>query len=265
MYETDLFAVTEARKIAQTKGKYSVIEYEKDISVTPESAAASYFASQMNVRKRQVAAKLTPTEGTVVQSGAMQLMIGKLQAATNVKGVGDLMKKFVGSKVTGETTIKPHYIGDGILLLEPTYKYIILEDLSAWHGDMVIEDGMFLACDDSVNLKVTARKTLFSAVLGNEGLFNTSLSGSGVVVLESPVPREELIEVNLDNDVLKIDGDMAVAWSNTLEFTVERTTSTLIGSAASGEGLVNVYRGTGKVLIAPVANNYRIPVPARTK
>ena len=69
----------------------------------------------------------------------------------------------------------------------------------------------------------------------------------------------------MDNDVLKIDGDMAVAWSNTLEFTVERTTSTLIGSAASGEGLVNVYRGTGKVLIAPVANNYRIPVPARTK
>ena len=26
----------------------------------------------------------------------------------------------------------------------------------------------------------------------------------------------------------------------------------LIGSAASGEGLVNVYRGTGKVLLAPV-------------
>ena len=26
-----------------------------------------------------------------------------------------------------------------------------------------------------------------------------------------------------------------------------------IGSAASGEGLVNVYRGTGRVLLAPVA------------
>jgi len=26
----------------------------------------------------------------------------------------------------------------------------------------------------------------------------------------------------------------------------------LVGSAASGEGLVNVYRGTGKVLLAPV-------------
>ena len=45
---------------------------------------------------------------------------------------------------------------------------------------------------------------------------------------------------------------MAVAWSNTLQFTVERSGKTLLGSAASGEGLVNVYRGTGKVLLAPV-------------
>ena len=46
---------------------------------------------------------------------------------------------------------------------------------------------------------------------------------------------------------------MAVAWTAGLEFTVERSGKTLIGSAASGEGLVNVYRGTGKVLMSPVA------------
>ena len=33
---------------------------------------------------------------------------------------------------------------------------------------------------------------------------------------------------------------------------VERAGKSLIGSATSGEGLVNVYRGTGKVLMAPV-------------
>ena len=57
----------------------------------------------------------------------------------------------------------------------------------------------------------------------------------------------------LQNDVVKIDGNMAIAWSGSLEFTVERSGKTLLGSAASGEGLVNVYRGTGKVLMAPVA------------
>lgn len=71
-------------------------------------------------------------------------------------------------------------------------------------------------------------------------------------VLESNVPQSELIEISLDNSTLKIDGRYAVCWSASLQFTVERTTKTLIGSAASGEGLVNVYRGTGKVLMAPV-------------
>ena len=63
---------------------------------------------------------------------------------------------------------------------------------------------------------------------------------------------EELIVFDVDNDEIKIDGNMAIAWSNTLQFTVERSSKSLIGSAVSGEGLVNVYRGTGKVLLAPV-------------
>ena len=50
---------------------------------------------------------------------------------------------------------------------------------------------------------------------------------------------------------MKIDGNMAIAWSNSLNFTVERSGKSLIGSAASGEGLVNVYRGTGTILMAP--------------
>ena len=83
-------------------------------------------------------------------------------------------------------------------------------------------------------------------------LFNLGIEGNGILALESPCPKEELIEINLVNDVLKIDGNMAIAWSGSLEFTVERSGKSLIGSAASGEGLVNVYRGTGKVLLAPV-------------
>ena len=71
--------------------------------------------------------------------------------------------------------------------------------------------------------------------------------------LESNSPREELIEITLENDAVKIDGNLAIAWSNSLNFTVERSGKTLIGSAASGEGLVNVYRGTGKVLMMPSA------------
>lgn len=96
------------------------------------------------------------------------------------------------------------------------------------------------------------RTNISSAVAGNEGLFNLGIQGQGVLCIESPCPQEELIEIELENDVLKIDGNMAIAWSGSLEFTVERSGKSLVGSAASGEGLVNVYRGTGKVLLAPV-------------
>ena len=265
MIKTNLFQPTDAHKIIAEMGRFSLLEYERDLSTTPETASTAFFASQMNVRKRQVIAELNDDGGVILQAGAMQLMIGQLHAATNVKGAGDLMKKFIGSKVTGETGIKPRYEGTGLLVLEPTYRYILFENLANWNGSMVIEDGMFLACDDSVNMKVTARSTLSSAVLGNEGLFNTSLIGQGVAVLESPVPTEELIIVDLDKDVVRIDGNMAIAWSSSLEFTVERTTKTLVGSAASGEGLVNVYRGTGRVLIAPVAQNNNISAPKAAK
>ncbi|MBQ4363652.1 MAG: AIM24 family protein, partial [Oscillospiraceae bacterium] len=131
-------------------------------------------------------------------------------------------------------------------------KHIILTDLSAWGGAMVIEDGLFLACDESIDLSVVARTNLSSAMLGGEGLFNTCMKGSGVAVLESPFPADELVVVDLENDVIKIDGNFAICWSPTLQFTVEKTTKTLVGSAASGEGFVNVYRGTGRVLMAPV-------------
>ena len=115
-----------------------------------------------------------------------------------------------------------------------------------------LDDGLFLACESRLTHKAVMRSNLSSAVAGGEGLFNLGISGDGILAIESACPREELIEITLDNDVLKVDGNFAIAWSGSLDFTVERSGKTLIGSAASGEGLVNVYRGTGKVLLAPV-------------
>lgn len=179
-------------------------------------------------------------------------MVGDVNAGTGIKGVGDFFSKSLRSSVTNESAIKPEYHGTGMVVLEPTYKYIILLDVEKWNGGLVLEDGYFLACESSLDHKTVARSSVSSAVAGGEGLFNLGLFGQGIVALESPVARNELIEVELEDDELRIDGSFAVAWSSSLKFTVERTTKSLIGSAASGEGLVNVYRGSGKVLMAPV-------------
>ena len=244
----------ENRKFAKSIGNFHVLEYVQDASVSPMNAMNEYFMSKMGVRRRQVVIDIDKDHSAIIQAGAMQWMGGNVQATSGVKGIGDLLGKAIKGAVTKETAVKPEYVGEGCLVLEPTYKYIILADVGKWgSAGMTIEDGMFLACDANVKSNVVARKNLSSAVLGGEGLFNLSLQGNGVAALESNVPEDELIEVILENDELKIDGNLAVCWSSNLEFTVERSTKTLVGSAVSGEGLVNVYRGTGRVLMCPVA------------
>lgn len=251
MFQISNFTGNDDVRVLDSNGPFMTIEYIRDLSVVPNNAVMAYFCNEMNIRKRQVICDLSKSNVTV-QAGAMQWMAGNVQATTGIKGVGDFFGKAIRGKATGEAAIKPEYTGDGILVLEPTYKHLILLDVAEWNGSVVLDDGLFFACDSKLQHRAVIRSNLSSAVAGGEGLFNLSLQGNGIVCLESFVPKEELIEITLQNDVLKIDGNMAVAWSGSLDFTVERSGKTLIGSAASGEGLVNVYRGTGKVLMAPV-------------
>ncbi|MBR5507272.1 MAG: AIM24 family protein [Clostridia bacterium] len=239
-------------KIAET-GCFEVYEYQKDLSVNPETASTAYFMNKMNFKKRQVLCNLSGN-AVKVQAGAMQWMAGSVTMDSGVKGARDFLGKALKGLVTGESASKPIYQGSGYVMFEPTYKYIILEDVSSWGSGMVLDDGLFLACDSSLKEEIVSRSNASSALLGGEGLFNLSLSGQGIAVLESAVPRDELIEIVLDNDEVKIDGNMAIAWSKDLQFTVEKSEKSLLGSVVSGEGLVNVYRGSGRILMAPVTS-----------
>lgn len=139
-----------------------------------------------------------------------------------------------------------------MLITEPTYKHLMLVDLDDWNGGIVVDDGLFLTCDSAIKHKAVMRSNISSALAGGEGLFNLSMFGHGIICLELKCPEEELIVVDLKNDVIKIDGNMAVAWSRNLEFTVEQAGRSLLGSAASGEGLVDVYRRTGRITMQPL-------------
>ena len=93
-------------------------------------------------------------------------------------------------------------------------------------------------------------------LFGKETFFQTKLSGSGVVVLEIPVPETEIIKVKLINDTLKVDGNFAILRSGNLEFTVEKSAKTLIGTGTSGEGFLSTFRGTGEVWLLPTLIAY---------
>lgn len=242
---------TENAVVKSQLGGMQVIEYAKDMSVNPLTSKTEYFMAKMNVNRRQLLLNLNGNSYTI-QAGAMQWISGKVQTTSDVKGVGNFIGKMVSSAVTKESAVKPVYSGYGQVMLEPTYRHLLLTNVADWGGQIVLDDGLFLACDSQLEQKVVSRTNISSAVLGGEGLFNLSLRGNGVCALESIVPLEELIQIDLQDDVLKIDGNMAICWSGSLNFSVEKSTKSLIGSAISKEGFVNVYRGTGRVWMAPV-------------
>ena len=240
--------------IIEQRGIFSVVEHQRDLTVSPMTAQTEYFMGKMGVRKKQLLATMDGSVGVTIQAGAMQWMAGSVGATTGIKGVGDLASKIFKGAATGESAIKPEYVGSGYLMLEPTYKYLLLEDVEDWAGGLVLDDGLYLASESTVKYELEARSNISSAALGNKGLFNMKLAGKGICALESNVAREQLITVDLVNDELKVDGSFAICWSGSLKFTVEKSGKTLIGSAVSGEGFVNVYKGTGRVLLSPLDN-----------
>ena len=109
------------RKIINTINNFHVLEYVQDASVSPMNAIDEYFMSKMNVRRRQVVIDISRDHSAVIQAGAMQWMGGNVQATSGVKGLGDLFGKAIKGAVTKETAVKPEYIGEGFLVMEPTY------------------------------------------------------------------------------------------------------------------------------------------------
>ena len=88
MYQINNFFNNDDVRMKESMGAFSIIEYQRDLSVMPENAMTAYYASQMNVRKRQVVCDVAKSNVTV-QAGAMQWMVGDVKATTGLKGVGD--------------------------------------------------------------------------------------------------------------------------------------------------------------------------------
>ena len=104
---------------------------------------------------------------------------------SGVTGVGNFFGKMVKGAVTGESAAKPIYSGQGFLMLEPTFNFLLIEDLSAWGAGIVLDDGLFLACDSHIQESIVKRNSLTAAAFGGEGLFNTVLTGPGRIVLQT--------------------------------------------------------------------------------
>lgn len=236
--------------------KVEVLEYQtlngmKDTNMASEL----YFMTQQNMKVRQVAMYLN-NETCKIEPGAMSYFQGNLEMISGVTA-GNFLGRALTGAVTGEKMAQPEYKGTGMLVLEPTFRHIMLLELEKDYK-VIVDKGMFYGAQGSVGVKAIMQKNITSGLLGGEGLFQIELKGPGIAILECEVPIEEINIIELQNDTLKVDGNFAVLRSGNVDFTVEKSAKTLLGSAVSGEGLVNVFRGTGQVWLAPTIKVYDI-------
>ena len=234
---------------------FDVMSYESLKGGLDATAAQKiFYASQSGMRLKQVRATLNNSIITV-EAGALHFLNGNIEVTNKMGGVGGFISKKITSKLTGEGAFNPTYSGTGEVYLEPSFGHFILVELN--NETMICDKGMFYAADSGIEVSVAVQSNISSAVFGGEGLFQTKLSGTGTVVLASPVPDEEVVKVTLSGaDTLQVDGNFALLRKGNVSFTVEKSTKGLIGTLTSGEGLLQTFRGQGEVWIAPTQSIY---------
>ena len=233
--------------------KFQVLEYDKlEGAIDVQTAFGINIMNDTGIKLKQVRIILEDSS-VKLEAGALSYMKGDIGIKNKTGGVIGLGKKFINSKLTGEKMFKPTYEGTGEIFLEPSFGNFALIELE--DEEIIVDDGLFYACEEEVEVGSAMQKSISSMVFGNEGLFQTKISGSGIVVLELPVPESEVFKCKLFNDTIKVDGNLVVLRTSNVKFTVEKSSS-VIGSATNGEGLLNVYSGIGEVWLLPTKSVY---------
>ncbi|MCJ8331046.1 MAG: AIM24 family protein [Lentisphaeria bacterium] len=179
------------------------------------------------------------------ESGALHYMQGDIELETKLPSAGGFLK----AMVTKENIIRPTYTGTGEIFFGPPIfgEYLILDmNNESW----ILDQGAYVCSTIEIEVGVQRNKAV-TALLGGEGLFQTKVEGSGQVVAQAWGPIQV---IDLENDKLTVDGSFAIAREASLNFSAQKATKSILGSMASGEGIVNVIEGTGRVYLAPVPN-----------
>lgn len=180
------------------------------------------------------------------EAGAMHYMQGNLELEANAPGVGKMFK----SMITKEKVIKPVITGTGTVFLQPSFGEFTILELQ--NDEWILDQGAYYASEMNVEIGAYTNRAI-SAMFSGEKWFQTVVAGTGKVIITSAGPLEE---ITLNNDKLVVDGRFAVARTSGIELKVAKATRGIFSTMISGEGLVNTFTGTGKVLIAPVDNYF---------
>ncbi len=232
-----------------------VIEYPTlNISRRPDVAAVAFYAQQMGLRLRQLRITLQGG-GAVIEPGMLQFSKGAITTNTSAGGAWGMLKRLMQQRLNNESVFRTTFQGDGEIYTEPTFDHYLLTRIQPGE-EAVVDDGRYVASEHGVDTSLAIKKSLSSVFFSKDDVVRTRISGSGWCVVQSPVAASDILRVELNNEELRVDGDIVVFRRGNIEQRVEMATKSLVGLVTSGEGLVNVYNGTGQVWLAPSEHGF---------
>ncbi|MDD5852015.1 MAG: TIGR00266 family protein [Galactobacillus timonensis] len=189
-------------------------------------------------------------ETAKIENGAMVYMQdvtleGKLNS--NKKGLGGFLSAMAKSIVSDESIFITQVTGttpDGVVAIAPSVPGKIAK-LEVGARQYRLNDGAFFACDDSVNYKMQKQDLSQAFFGGSGGLFVMETEGQGDMLIAA---YGGLVEVECTPaKPVTIDNEHVVAWDASLSYSIEVASGSF--GFTTGEGLVNRFTGSGKILI----------------
>lgn len=188
------------------------------------------------------------------ESGAFYYSKGNIRTNVSMGGFSGGMKRVLAGNVTQEAVIKPEYTGNGEVVLEPSFKHFKIVELK--NTSLIVNKGIYYCSLGNISVGVAQTGGIMENTLGGDGMFQTRISGTGLVVLSIPVPHEEIVVYELNNESLRVDGNFFILRDASLKYKLTGSANTGLGSILSDEGFVADISGSGVVWLAPTAPVY---------
>jgi uncharacterized protein (AIM24 family) len=113
------------------------------------------------------------------ESGVMHYMKGNIEMVTKAPSIGGFLK----SMVSNENIFRPTYTGTGeVYFGPPTFGEYHIMELTG--NELIIDQGSYVCSDESIEIGVFRNKSM-SMLAAGEGMFQTSVKGTGKVVMYS--------------------------------------------------------------------------------
>lgn len=237
------------------RSSVEVLEYPTvSISRRPDLAAIAFYAQQMGLRLRQI--RITLNDGSaIIEPGMLQFSRGNITTNTSAGGAWGLIKRVIERRFNNESVFRTTFHGTGEIYTEPSFDHYLLTRILP-DEEAIVDDGRYLASEQGVETSLAFKKNLSSLIFSKDEVVRTRINGNGWCVVQSPIPASDVLRVDLNNEELRVDGDIVLLRKGVMSQQVSNATNSVVGLATSGEGLVQVFRGTGQVWLAPAEHGY---------